>query len=269
MRRKARLGDGAGVGDCLVSTARGIPASAGQFKHSEIETITEGGLWAGEGYDYACVRADVMGSVLSLGSGVMLEKKKKQSREKEAGTVTVREMELEDIPTVYALGEKVFPADKWPNLYRTWDEYELVDLFASDGETCLVADLDDKVVGFALGTIIEKRRSAWTYGYLLWIGVDPDIGPRGAGGRLFTRMQEIFIESGARMMLVDTAAENAQAIAFFRKQGFDQEQGHIFLNKNLDEEKEEMGRRRARRKHKLALLAPVSRKAAVDDESDD
>jgi len=31
-------------------------------------------------------------------------------------SVIVREMELEDLPAVYALGEAVFTADKWPSL---------------------------------------------------------------------------------------------------------------------------------------------------------
>ena len=201
--------------------------------------------------------------------GVMFAKKKQSKEKAAAGTITVREMELEDIPTVYALGEKVFPADKWPNLYRTWDEYELVDLFASDGETCLVADLDDKVVGFALGTVIEKRRSAWTYGYLLWLGVDSDVGPRGVGTRLFNRMQEVFIESGARMMLVDTAAENDRALTFFHKHGFDQEQGHVFLNKNLDEAKEEMDRKRAKRRKATHPSGAPSQRANIDVDEDD
>lgn len=178
----------------------------------------------------------------------MAETRRKAQRTKEpASSVVVREMELEDLHRVYALGEKVFTADKWPNLYRTWDEYEIVDRFAADGETCLVAELDGEVVGFALGTVIEKRRSAWDYGYLLWLGVDPDVGPLGVGSRLFNRMQELFIENGARMMLVDTAAENERALQFFRKQGFGNETGHVYLSKNLTHEIETVARRKRRR----------------------
>lgn len=150
-----------------------------------------------------------------------------------ATPVTVREMELEDLPRVFALGEKLFTAEKWPNLYRTWDEYEVIELFASDGETCLVAEVDDLLVGFALGTLIEKRRSAWTYGYLLWLGIDPDVQRRGVAGRLVSRLTDVFIELGARMVLVDTDAENDAALAFFRLQGFGNESAHVYLNRNL------------------------------------
>ena len=150
-----------------------------------------------------------------------------------SGSVTIREMSLTDLPVVYALGERLFPADKWPALYRTWDEYELAVHFASDSETCLVAELDDQVVGFALGTILEKRGSAWTYGYLLWLGVDPGVARRGVAGRLTERITELFIKLGARMVMVDTDADNEAALAFFRAQGFGQETPHVFLSRNL------------------------------------
>jgi ribosomal protein S18 acetylase RimI-like enzyme len=156
--------------------------------------------------------------------------------DEEIAEVEIREIELQDIAPVYFLGERLFSADKWPNLYRTWDEYDVLNLFASDRETCLVAELNGQVVGFALGTLIEKRRGPWYYGYLLWLGVDPSAGRRGIGARLVKRLKERFIEAGARMMLVDTDGDNDEAIAFFRKQGFGHEQQHIYFNLNLTRE---------------------------------
>ncbi|UCF64949.1 MAG: GNAT family N-acetyltransferase [bacterium] len=149
------------------------------------------------------------------------------------GDLHIREMELDDLSAVFALGEQIFTADKWPNLYRTWDEYELVESFASEGELSLVAEIQDKVVGFALGTLIEKRRSSWIYGYLEWIGVSPDLKRTGVGTRLFNRLTELMVEKGARMLLVDTQAENLEAINFFKRQGFGQEIKHIYLSRNL------------------------------------
>ena len=150
-----------------------------------------------------------------------------------ASGITIREMELEDLPKVFALGEALFTAEKWPNLYRTWDEYELVDMFSSDGEFCLVAELHDTLVGFTLGTLLEKRRSAWAYGYLVWLGVSPGVKRSGIGTRLLNRMTELFIENGARMMIVDTEVENEGAIRFFKKQGFGHEIAHLYLSRNL------------------------------------
>jgi ribosomal protein S18 acetylase RimI-like enzyme len=147
--------------------------------------------------------------------------------------IVIREMELDDIPEVFALGERYFTAEDWPSLYRTWDEYELVTMFASDGETCLVAEENDEIVGFVLGTLIEKRRSAWTYGYLVWLCVRSEQRGSGVARRLTDRLTELFIRDGARMMIVDTDAENEPAIRFFRKQGFGGEREHVYFSKNL------------------------------------
>jgi len=168
------------------------------------------------------------------------------------GGVTIREMELDDLPVVYSLGEQLFTAEKWPNLYRTWDEYELVEQFASDGEFCLVAEIDDKIVGFALGTLIEKRRSAWSYGWLLWLGLDITHKRRGIGKRLVNELTERFIEHGARMMIVDTDAKNYEALGFFQKQGFGDEIRHVYLSRNLTTHPEYV-RRKAEKLYKKTV----------------
>lgn len=148
-------------------------------------------------------------------------------------TLEIRPIELEDLAPIYALGERVFTADRWSNLYRMWDEYEVVNHFTSDRDTCLVAEVDGQLAGFALGSIIEKRNSAWVYGYLLWLAVDPEICRQGTGSRLLARLTEIFIAEGCRMMLFDTETENAAAVNFFRKAGFGDEHEHVYMSKNL------------------------------------
>jgi ribosomal protein S18 acetylase RimI-like enzyme len=148
-------------------------------------------------------------------------------------SVEIREMELEDLPAVYALGEAVFTADKWPSLYRTWDEYEPVGLFHSDGEFCIVAESDGRLVGFALGSLIDKRNSAWSYGYLTWLAVDPALKRKKVATRLIDAITEAFIRAGARMMIVDTDAGNKAAIKLFHKHDFLREDRHVYLSKNL------------------------------------
>jgi ribosomal protein S18 acetylase RimI-like enzyme len=144
-------------------------------------------------------------------------------------------MKLNDIPEVYALGQRLFTADELPTLYRSWDEHELVQLYASDEETCLVAEWEDRIVGFALGRIMEKPRSAWRYGWLLWLGIDPKFQRHDLASRLIRQMTDLFIERDARIMLVDTDEHNHRALKFFRKHGFAQEQKHIYLAQNLDD----------------------------------
>ena len=90
---------------------------------------------------------------------------------KKAPGLRIRPMEVDDLAPVFHLGEKLFTANTVPNLYRTWDEFEVVGLFQSDSEYCFVAEIDDDLVGFILGTVISKTKSAWKYGHLIWMGV--------------------------------------------------------------------------------------------------
>ncbi len=147
--------------------------------------------------------------------------------------IQIRELTLEDLPAVYALGESVFTADKWPSLHRTWDEYEAVRMFSSDGDFCFIAECEGEVAGFALGSLIDKRKSAWSYGYLVWIAVSPALSRSGVATRLLDTLTEAFLRAGARMMIVDTDAENHGAIGFFENHGFGNQDRHVYLSKNL------------------------------------
>ena len=151
--------------------------------------------------------------------------------------IKIREMEIDDIPKVFHLGEKLFEAEKVPNLYRTWDEYEVIELFHSDSENCLVAEKGEKVIGFILGTTISKRHSAWKYGHLVWLGIDPSFQRSGIGERLLNRFMTLMLKNRVRILMVDTEAENLSALQFFRKVGFGNPQNHIYLTMNLASKK--------------------------------
>lgn len=152
--------------------------------------------------------------------------------------IFIREMEFEDLKNVFELGETLFTAEKWTNLYRTWDEYEIMERFISDGDLCLVAENDDgKIVGFAIGSVIQKRRSAWSYGYLIWIGIDTNLKNLGIGKKLINRMIKLFKAKKARILIADTSIENQDAIHFFKKIGLKHEEGHIYLSMNLSKGK--------------------------------
>ena len=146
----------------------------------------------------------------------------------------VRPMEIDDLPGVFHLGERLFTPREFPNLYRTWDAFEVTGLFHADGDLCFVADRDEALVGFVLGTVIEKARSAWTYGHLLWLGVHPESQRTGVADRLFERFRIQAMEYGARMLMIDTQDDNLAALAFFGRHGFANPTGHVYLTLNLD-----------------------------------
>ena len=158
----------------------------------------------------------------------------RRKRGKSVPSVEIREMELRDVSAVFELGQKLFTAEEWPTLYRSWDDHELAQLFSTEAETCLVAEADGKVIGFALGRMMQKPRSAWRYGWLLWLGVDRKFKRGGVATRLVKQLTGLFIERDARIMLVDPAAKNHGARSFFRRNGFGQEIRHVYLSQNLE-----------------------------------
>ncbi|NLH72203.1 MAG: GNAT family N-acetyltransferase [Verrucomicrobia bacterium] len=148
--------------------------------------------------------------------------------------IEIREMQLKDIPAVFELGQELFTAEEMPTLYRCWDDHELAELFNTNGETCLVAEANGEIVGFALGSVMEKPRNAWRYGWLEWLGVKKGYKRRGVATRLLNQLINLLIDKHARIMLVDTDARNHAALAFFRKHGFGQELRHVYLSQNLE-----------------------------------
>jgi ribosomal protein S18 acetylase RimI-like enzyme len=157
---------------------------------------------------------------------------KAETRKKASG-LRIRLLDVDDVAPVFHLGEKLFTANKVPNLYRTWDEFEVVGLFQSDSEYCFVAEIDEQLGGFVLGTVISKTRSAWKYGHLIWMGVDPAFARQGIADRLANHFLETMLAAGVRMLIVDTEADNLPALKFFGKMGFGNPQEHIYLTMNL------------------------------------
>ncbi|MEH2205831.1 MAG: GNAT family N-acetyltransferase [Nostoc sp.] len=149
----------------------------------------------------------------------------------ETEAIYVRELGIDDIALVYHLGEGLFTSDLYPYLYRTWDEWEVIGLYNTDPEYCLVAETDGELAGFVLGTIITK--ASWTYGYILWLGVSPKYQRRGVADKLVDKVVARMIEDGARFMLVDTDPTNTSALKFFNRKGFGNTRQHIFLSMNL------------------------------------
>lgn len=150
--------------------------------------------------------------------------------------IEVRTATIDDLGDIFHLGERVFTSQDFSNLYRTWDEYEVTHLFNSETEHVLVAETAGRVVGFAMGTMIEKARSAWSYGHLLWLGVDPDCARQGIASQLFDRFRQIMEGEGVRMLMIDTQADNSPAIRFFKRKGFENPTEHVYMTLNLDKE---------------------------------
>lgn len=157
--------------------------------------------------------------------------------------ITIREMLVEDIAAVVTLGYALFTAQN-PTLYRCWDEDDVLELYQDSKNLCLVAVTpEDEVVGFALGSLLEKPGRPWKYGWLEWLGVREDYKRRRLARRLVNRLLDRFIGENVRIMLVDTSEDNHDALRFFRKYGFEQEHRHIYMSINLDTHPKVIGRK--------------------------
>jgi ribosomal protein S18 acetylase RimI-like enzyme len=152
-------------------------------------------------------------------------------------------MQVHDIPAVVALGSTLFSAEQAPTLYRCWDEAEVLRVYQAFKETCLVAVQAELVLGFALGSILEKPGSPWRYGWLEWLAVAPRHKRHRIATRLVKQLQNRFVERKVRIMLADTYEGNHRALGFFRKFGFGQEQRHVYLSLNLDTHQDALDRR--------------------------
>jgi ribosomal protein S18 acetylase RimI-like enzyme len=149
----------------------------------------------------------------------------------------IRQMQIDDLAAVFHLGEKLFTLKEYPTLYRTWDEYEVIDYYTGNPEYCLVAESGGEFAGFLLGSIIDKRNSYRKYGYLVWFGVDEKFQGTGVSTMLYERYREIMIEEDVRMLMVDTSADNERALAFFTARGFSSPKDHVYLTLKLTEKK--------------------------------
>lgn len=161
--------------------------------------------------------------------------KRKHTR-KSKPQIEIRQMVLEDLSDVWHLGEKIFTPSDLQFTYRTWNIDELLSLFYSDPELCLVAQdrNSKKIVGFAIGAILKRPYSPWTYGYFLWAGVQKMKQKSGIGRRLYRELEKRFKSKGARIVIVDVESNNTAGLQFIKKLGFKEAQKYIWYSKSLE-----------------------------------
>jgi ribosomal protein S18 acetylase RimI-like enzyme len=147
--------------------------------------------------------------------------------------VKIREMCIDDLPEVFHIGESLFSSESFPIMYRTWDEYTVTSLFNNNKDLCLVAECNDKVVGFIMGTLIEKPQSPWKYGYVVWLGVRKRYQKSGVASRLYDSLEEKFKDLGVRIVLADIEATNEKALKFFEGKKFERTSIYIWVKKSL------------------------------------
>lgn len=92
-----------------------------------------------------------------------------RSRDSLASSYSLRPMMMQDIAAVYHLGNEIFTASEFPNMYRTWDDFCVIETYAGSSEFCFVAQAHGEILGFLLGDTMSKR--VGMRGYIQWVAV--------------------------------------------------------------------------------------------------
>ena len=127
-----------------------------------------------------------------------------------ADGVVLRDMTPEDVPTVNALEQRLFPADAWP-LHMFFDE-----LSQTDTRRYLVAEAASGIVGYAGLMCIEPIADVQT------IAVVPEYEGRGIGTTLLTALIEEARRRRAADVLLEVRADNPRAQQLYVRFGFEQ-----------------------------------------------
>jgi ribosomal protein S18 acetylase RimI-like enzyme len=156
---------------------------------------------------------------------------------------TIRRIKIDDLESVRALGDDLFRAK--PTLSREWNDDEILNHYLADSDYCLVATVkgversgddcrsvaeDETLVGFSMGSISEDTVTQQNYGYFVWLGCASDYQGMGVATELFNAMLELFAVEEVDMVIMDTQSDNVEALRFFRKHGFGDDERHLYLS---------------------------------------
>jgi ribosomal-protein-alanine N-acetyltransferase len=122
--------------------------------------------------------------------------------------VTLRPYAASDFETLYKIDQQCYePA-------VAYSRRELRNYMRFPGSNCVIAEADRKPIGF----ILTAHREV--YGYIVTIDVLARYRRVGAGSRLLTEAERCLTAAGVREIALETATDNASAIAFWQKHGY-------------------------------------------------
>jgi GNAT superfamily N-acetyltransferase len=108
----------------------------------------------------------------------------------------------------------------WPGIHMV--HAVCPQLFEQLGDTCLVVEDDEGLVGFLVGFMSQRFRDA---GYVHYAGVRPGRRGAGLGTEMYRRFARLTRERGRARVLAETGAWNVESIAFHQRVGFTLEPG--------------------------------------------
>jgi ribosomal protein S18 acetylase RimI-like enzyme len=155
----------------------------------------------------------------------------------------IRPLRMKDIALVYHLGNNIFTASEFPNMYRTWDDFTVVENFEGSPEFCFVAESTSsssassskEIIGFLLGQTMTKS-IVGTRGYIQWVAVTNAYRRHGVATRLLQSFANVAKDENVSFLLADTPADNLPAICMFQKAGLCSKTDHVYLTRQMPKE---------------------------------
>ncbi len=133
------------------------------------------------------------------------------------GDYQIRQCEREDIPTVIDIN-----AETLPEHYSDYFDYEILTEFP---ETFLVAELEGKVIGYAMcrieyGFSHLRRLGLARKGHVVSIAVKEAHRGRGVGTLLMRTCQDAMLKKTATESYLEVRVSNGEAIALYQRLGY-------------------------------------------------
>jgi ribosomal protein S18 acetylase RimI-like enzyme len=126
----------------------------------------------------------------------------------------IRDARAEDVPDVIRLDERITGIAK-PDYWRDIFDGRL----HRDTGVFLVAEHDDRMVGFIAGEVRAWEFGSPPCGWIFAIAVNPDIRLGGVGTRLFQAICDRFRRRGVTLVRTMLARDDTLIMSFFRSQG--------------------------------------------------
>lgn len=127
--------------------------------------------------------------------------------------INIRPVRNDDFSALYALDQACFP----PGI--AWSKAELGYFLKYPGNIGLIAeDESSSLAGFAIAG--PHRRRGILIGRLITIDVREDSRRKGVGHTLLLAIEERLSAAGVQALMLEVAADNAAAQAFYTRHGF-------------------------------------------------
>lgn len=130
--------------------------------------------------------------------------------------ITIRPVRRGDLDPVVAIDATVTGLEKrayWKSVYQRYGAAP------EAGRQFLVAEADDRVVGFVIGEVRDWEFGSPPCGWVFGLDVLPAARQAGVGSRLLSAICTAFRRAGVRQVRTMLSRDNTLILAFFRSQG--------------------------------------------------